>query len=492
MGYGLGFGHIFAHFKQGGLRGGDARHALDRYAFGGRVWRDKGIAPKIRACIIPVSTTLLLSAVYLSYAKRHTPKKEFWSSHTFKCNTNAAKPLPKSLLDDKLGVENAAVWREKIKHAAQQFTGCELHIENLQTALADLEKRVANGDKRSCCTLRSSLEKYDALQFLEESDIKWPGTETHDQLSNRLYTSLLTKLESSGLLTLRDCKKVLDDVRFPFMDNVSVYGKDVAHLVPTIYEHEGDVEVSTNTLDVDSQNRLVEALDRDGAVVLRNYSIEKKLDEVRKEFKIKRNWVSGGNSFRTSGLSSEVLEELDSSEMMAVQQPTLGRRHHLLRDTSLKSTVEQLQKGVLPIVQRYMHKLRKDSIIHSGDAVDKDGKQVRLYLSEAQLIVTDPLATTQFWHANNTRSGITVMVPLVDIGVDLGTDSFFPGSHKAVGRSLGVLKNLGYAFHQAIAYRGPVNAPLGVNDILITDARLVKRGLPNTSFQSAGVFVVFR
>ena len=69
---------------------------------------------------------------------------------------------------------------------------------------------------------------------------------------------------------------------------------------------------------------------------------------------------------------------------------------------------------------------------------------------------------------------------------------FFPGTHKAVGRHPSVLRHLPDVFRRAVGLRAPVCVKQGVSDILITDGRVVHRGLANTSFQSAGCYLIFR
>lgn len=362
---------------------------LERYARG-RMWQDYGVVYTCRRVAPYFIGAYLVFCGAVMYAKSVTPRQTYWKDHTFKCAQKAGHQLPKALTDDTNGVKNAEEWRFRLKGAALQFTGVELHIANLQGALQELERGVALGEKKSCSTLKTYLAKWGATKFLDDSDMKWPSDETFDQLEVRLYEALLPKLDAAGLFTMRDRQKILDDARFPFCDHVIIYGKDVAHPVTTTYQYDDDKDedVCTNGLSLQDEIKVCDAIEKSGGVLLTNYSLEKKLDEIRKIFKIQRNWVGGGKTFVTSGVSSEVFETLDPTEMMIVNQATRGRRHHLLRDTPLKELVEDLQKGYMPIVQRYMQRSRKHSIIQ-GNA-----PHIRMHLSECQFVVCDPLAYT--------------------------------------------------------------------------------------------------
>ncbi|CAK8995291.1 Ankyrin-3 (ANK-3) (Ankyrin-G) [Durusdinium trenchii] len=54
-----------------------------------------------------------------------------------------------------------------------------------------------------------------------------------------------------------------------------------------------------------------------------------------------------------------------------------------------------------------------------------------LYLSECQLLVSDPGAVNQIWHCDNLQPGLTMILPLTDVDEELGPTHLLPGPNDA-------------------------------------------------------------
>lgn len=92
----------------------------------------------------------------------------------------------------------------------------------------------------------------------------------------------------------------------------------------------------------------------------------------------------------------------------------------------------EAQKGALPLVWEHLSRQRAAA-----------GRQDWPYVSEVQLMVSEPCATDQsgllskgprvsrvrFWHVDNASSGLTLVVPLTAVPEDMGATLLLPGSH---------------------------------------------------------------
>jgi ectoine hydroxylase-related dioxygenase (phytanoyl-CoA dioxygenase family) len=55
-----------------------------------------------------------------------------------------------------------------------------------------------------------------------------------------------------------------------------------------------------------------------------------------------------------------------------------------------------------------------------------------IFQSESQLLVSAPQAVDQIWHTDNTRPGLTVVIPLVDVSAANGPTEVIVNSHRLV------------------------------------------------------------
>ncbi|CAL1129691.1 unnamed protein product [Cladocopium goreaui] len=209
--------------------------------------------------------------------------------------------------------------------------------------------------------------------------------------------------------------------------------------------------------EVSDINAALEQLRDEGLVIL---SAEAQHEEVRK-------------ALRLPGLGRPV-REVPSREILALGcsaplEPSAGRRHFLLRGTDFaEQVVVPLLAPIMPLCYRYFSENRPDaspgSFLNDGNGHSCS----RLYLSECQLLVSDPGAVNQMWHC----------------------DAWLTGEDKCEGFNLGAtMKGL-----KALAAAGGSVAPtpLRPGQALIYDARLMHRGLANSSYNRCRVVVVMR
>ena len=136
------------------------------------------------------------------------------------------------------------------------------------------------------------------------------------------------------------------------------------------------------------------------------------------------------------------VREVPSREVLALGcstplEPSAGRRHFLLRGTDFaEQVVVPLLAPIMPLCYRYFCENRPDaspgSLLNDGD---NKLRPARLYLSECQLLVSDPGAVNQMWHCDNLNPGLTVILPLTEVDDELGPTHLLPGTHLFPGCS---------------------------------------------------------
>merc|ERR1719244_1810416 len=63
----------------------------------------------------------------------------------------------------------------------------------------------------------------------------------------------------------------------------------------------------------------------------------------------------------------------------------------------------------------------------------------RLFLSECQLLVSDPGAAPQIWHRDNRQPGLTMILPLTEVDDSVGPTQLLPGTHHMMSGCTGSL-----------------------------------------------------
>jgi len=145
-----------------------------------------------------------------------------------------------------------------------------------------------------------------------------------------------------------------------------------------------------------------------------------------------------------------------------MQNPSMGKRHFILRTSEIANQLShRLLPGVMPLVHAYLSKHRCDK---------------KPYMSELQVMVTDPLAVEEFWHKDNTGPGLTIIVPLTPVPRKVGLVGMLPFSQRN-------------SIHSVI---GQTSIPMEMGDTLIYDARLLTKTLRNSTYNQSRIIAIFR
>jgi hypothetical protein len=136
---------------------------------------------------------------------------------------------------------------------------------------------------------------------------------------------------------------------------------------------------------------------------------------------------------RTHSLACEEARSISFSACGTEYRPSAPRRFHRITfDDSTVKEFHDLEQSWLPLVNAFFEKcppsLRSEQqfLVESQKETGNDCKsrttvpRTLFYRSECQLIHTAPGAKAQFFHQDNMRRGLTVVVPLVDMHPSLG------------------------------------------------------------------------
>jgi len=111
-----------------------------------------------------------------------------------------------------------------------------------------------------------------------------------------------------------------------------------------------------------------------------------------------------------------------------------------------------------------------------------------IYRSQLQLLVSCPGSVNQFFHQDNARKGVTLIIPLEDVTMEMGPTQLLPGSHKLSEAGapstetgwLGTFASFKSVFHH-LCQKLPVRASVGAGTAIVYDGRVLHRGLANNS-----------
>lgn len=274
---------------------------------------------------------------------------------------------------------------------------------------------------------------------------------------------------------------------FPGIDLISQvdesYGRDIGTEVPLCM-----LEASRPLQTVSPQDWVAaaDALERHGAVVLRSMISLEEVGQLRARLHLQSSMLDlarckgSPHAAPVREFSAKPLQAEDEDLEPFVSTP--GRQHFYLRGRIFEEAVASAQAGAMPLV--WEHLCRQQ-------AARQDMEAMRPYISEVQLMVSDPCAVDQFWHVDNAASGVTLIVPLTPIPEDMGATLLLPGSHQLFGQ-----ERFRYRIQAFLASLLSTDSQpavtLAPGDALIYDSRLLHRIAANRRYDRTSAVLVFR
>mmetsp|Transcript_25143 Transcript_25143/g.49067 ORF Transcript_25143/g.49067 Transcript_25143/m.49067 type:complete len:300 (-) Transcript_25143:166-1065(-) len=181
-----------------------------------------------------------------------------------------------------------------------------------------------------------------------------------------------------------------------------------------------------------------------------------------------------GDVTRTGPRMSPVEFEKMRTEVL---ESTKGRYHRTKFDETTTEALEDFEHNWMDMVKRYM------------------GDDALIYRSQLQLLMSEPGSATQLFHQDNKRKGITMIIPLVDVTLDMGPTHLLPGTHlltqarhdgdATFGNKLAqIIRGLG-----TLCGQGGIRGELKAGTAIVYDSRTLHRGLKNRSANGRPVLV---
>mmetsp|Transcript_79442 Transcript_79442/g.199645 ORF Transcript_79442/g.199645 Transcript_79442/m.199645 type:complete len:484 (-) Transcript_79442:80-1531(-) len=344
--------------------------------------------------------------------------------------------------------------------------------------------------RRAAQRLRGPIER-DLLEveasLLEEKSAAGGG----DLVSRRrkqLYEGLVAAWRQAGFLSEPEAyhrpRSALGGLDYVTQQDES-YGRDVGCEVPLcLLRGEADQPADPSSLTAVDHLAAASALEQHGVVLLRSLLRDADIQALRDRLHMQISALD-----RRSAKGFPPVREYDASPLQDADpdlEPvvsTPGRRHFYLRGRALEDIVKGVQAGALPLVWEHLTRAAQATGLPVGR---------RPYVSEVQLLVTDPCAVDQFWHVDNTAPGLTLFVPLTEVPEDLGPTLFLPGTHHLLAGPPGLGSRIGALVASFFASEGVVVGSMGAGDALLYDSRIVHRGAANRKYDRTRVALVFR
>eukprot|EP00439_Symbiodinium_sp_Y106_P004437 s7858_g1.t1 len=366
--------------------------------------------------------------------------------------------------------ETAETWAQRRRHALERKASEQKERE--EKILASLAASAGLTMQQLTATLKCT---WSGLELLLAEAVAAAPVEQSALIEAAVRNARAAKLlpEASGVEAAVASSRPSPETR-------RSYGEDVGGDAPLSCE-------SSSLLSGRDTEAALDDLRKDGVILLTGAVPLEALDHLRQQLKI--------------GPAPRPVREVPTREILALlssttqpQEPSTGRRHFLLRGTSLaEESLVPLLAPLMPLALRFFAEMRPDAspgcLLNASPGFDPEVSPPRLFLSECQLLISDPGAVHQMWHRDNLKPGLTILLPVSEVTGELGPTELLPGTHHLLRGAGG----LGSCFQSLATAGGAVApAPLSPGDALLFDARLLHRGLGNRSYSNCRVVVVMR
>lgn len=158
-------------------------------------------------------------------------------------------------------------------------------------------------------------------------------------------------------------------------------------------------------------------------------------------------------------------------------QSTPGRFHLQSFSPGDSSVLAKLEQSWMPLVSGYLPPMDTTSP----------------YRSDLQLLVSLPQSKDQFFHQDNRRQGLTVLIPLVEVTLDIGPTQLLPRSHHLTAGTGEQITSMDCSIMSGLLkVEGSIRACVPAGSAVIYDSRTLHRGLANKEVDLSRPVLVFR
>lgn len=410
---------------------------------------------------------------------RDPPDSDFIHNQvTFQC-----KPAQQFLARQEIAAAGGDV--EALCRAARRMRG------PVERDIAAAECLLAGGEclNRGSQTSSSSLHEF--ARSLQLEIPSKPGDSSGD-FRQQLWSRLVEAWTAAGYFSEPVEFERPTPSRWAGLNPVSgedeAYGRDVGCQVPLcMLRNDREEQAELHRASPEQWAPVSQALEQYGVVLLKDLIPESLNLMLRRHLQIHASALDN-RLLRHRGPGKMPIREYDT-EPLQDEDPELqyvtssvGRKHYLLRGRLLEEVVSKVQAGALPVIWEHLA---------SASASASSSKRCP-YISEIQMVVTEPGALGQFWHTDNAFKGITLVVPITPMPEEMGPISFFPGSHHLFDSGLSYGARLQGCASSLLRSNGVAVAAMDAGDALLYDSRTIHRGELNRRYDRTGITLIFR
>lgn len=311
-----------------------------------------------------------------------------------------------------------------------------------------------------------------------------------------VYQALVKKWEAAGYFS-EPVERTRPRPKFIGVDPVTqvdeTYGRDIGCEVPLCLLGEKaapakNEETGPQTLSPEDWSAAAASLERHGAVVIRNLLPLQQVGALRQRLHLHSSALDVARSQGKLAPEAVPVREFDDGplqeedEQLEPRMSTPGRRHYYIRGRPLEEAVKIAQAGAMPLVCELLDRQRQAA------GLPEDCKP---YVSEVQLMISDPCAIDQFWHVDNAAPGVTLVVPLTAIPEDMGVTFLLAGSHHLFEEG-SRMSCLGACIGSLLSGNSIPAVTMAPGDAFLYDSRLLHRTAANRRYERTSAVLVFR
>jgi len=175
--------------------------------------------------------------------------------------------------------------------------------------------------------------------------------------------------------------------------------------------------------------------------------------------------------------ASEAKDNKSALKAAKFWESTTGRFHLQSFSPGDSSILAEVESSWLPLVTAYMPTIGDNSP----------------HRSDIQLLFSLPQSKDQFFHQDNRRQGLTVLIPLVNVSLDNGPTQLLPKSHRLTAGAGEQVTSMDCSILSSmVEVEGSLRGCVPAGSALIYDSRTLHRGLANTDISHSRPVLVFR
>eukprot|EP00045_Choanoeca_perplexa_P000020 m.12733 g.12733 ORF g.12733 m.12733 type:complete len:300 (-) comp10016_c0_seq1:8-907(-) len=198
---------------------------------------------------------------------------------------------------------------------------------------------------------------------------------------------------------------------------------------------------------------------------------------------------AGGQFVRSMLASSDYADFLKHHQQVRFgrnrdfRESTIGRYHRVSFSQPSQDAFRAFEEHIAPLVNQFFD-------LEGAETSTLDNQQLssELVCSQRQLLVSDVDSACQFYHQDNSKQGLTLLIPMVDVAWQQGPTQLLPSSH-ILSTAMPWTTKL-TRLHTSLINLGTVQCTARAGDVVAYDARTMHRGMSNRSDHPRPVLVV--